>query len=76
MPSSDHQRHQPCRVYIQKCRPKTNNPKTHTQKINLEIIMIIIIQAGEVVQWLRVLTALSKELGSIPSNHMMAHNCL
>jgi hypothetical protein len=30
--------------------------------------------AGEMVQWLRVLTALPKVLSSNPSNHMVAHN--
>jgi hypothetical protein len=32
--------------------------------------------AGEVAQWLRVLTALSEFLSSIPSNHMVAYNHL
>jgi hypothetical protein len=32
--------------------------------------------AGEMAQWLRILTALSKILSSIPSNHMVAHNHL
>ena len=32
--------------------------------------------AREVAQWLRALTVLPEELGSIPSNHMVAHNCL
>ncbi|CAO2645611.1 hypothetical protein LEMLEM_LOCUS27546 [Lemmus lemmus] len=27
-------------------------------------------------QWLRALTALPKDPGSIPSTHMAAHNCL
>ena len=27
-------------------------------------------------QWLRALTALTEELGSIPSTYMAAHNCL
>jgi hypothetical protein len=31
-------------------------------------------QAGEMVQWLRVLTALPKVLSSNPSNHMVASN--
>ena len=30
--------------------------------------------AGEMVQWLRALTALPKVLSSNPSNHMVAHN--
>ena len=30
--------------------------------------------AGEMSQWLKALTALPKVLGSIPSNHMVAHN--
>jgi hypothetical protein len=30
--------------------------------------------AGEIVQWLRALTALSQVLSLIPSNHMAAHN--
>jgi hypothetical protein len=32
--------------------------------------------AGEMSQWLRVLTAFPEVLSSIPSNHMMAHNHL
>jgi hypothetical protein len=32
--------------------------------------------AGEVVQWLRALTALPKVLSSNPSNHMVTHNHL
>jgi hypothetical protein len=32
--------------------------------------------AGEMVQWLRVLTALPEDLGLIPSTHMMANNSL
>jgi hypothetical protein len=32
--------------------------------------------AGEVAQWVRVLTALMKVLSSNPSNHMVAHNHL
>ena len=31
---------------------------------------------GEMAQWLRALTALSEDPGSIPSTHMAAHNCL
>jgi hypothetical protein len=31
-------------------------------------------RAGEMVYWLRVLTALPEVLSSIPSNHMVAHN--
>jgi hypothetical protein len=30
--------------------------------------------AGEMVQWVRALTALPKVLSSNPSNHMVAHN--
>jgi len=33
-------------------------------------------RAGEVVQWLRALTALPEVLSSNPSNHMVAHNQL
>jgi hypothetical protein len=32
--------------------------------------------AGEMVQWVRALTALPKVLSSNPSNHMVAHNHL
>jgi hypothetical protein len=32
--------------------------------------------AGEMAQWLRVLTALPEVLSSIPSNHIVAHNYL
>ena len=31
---------------------------------------------GEMAQWLRELAALLECLGSVPSNHMAAHNCL
>jgi hypothetical protein len=34
------------------------------------------IRAGEMAQWLRVLTALPGVLSLIPSNHMVAHNHL
>jgi hypothetical protein len=33
-------------------------------------------EAGEMVQWIRALTALPEVLSSILSNHMMAHNHL
>jgi hypothetical protein len=33
-------------------------------------------QVGEMVQWLRAPTALPEVLGSIPSDHMVAHNHL
>jgi len=33
-------------------------------------------RAGEMVQWLRALTAFPKVLSSIPSNHRVAHNHL
>jgi hypothetical protein len=32
--------------------------------------------AGEMTLWLRALTALPQAPGSIPSNQMVAHNCL
>jgi hypothetical protein len=32
--------------------------------------------AEETAQWLRALAALPEVLSSIPSNHMVAHNCL
>jgi hypothetical protein len=32
--------------------------------------------AGEMAQWLRALTALPKDLGSIPRTHMVAHSHL
>jgi hypothetical protein len=32
--------------------------------------------AGEMSQWLRVLAALPEDPGSIPSTHMIAHNCV
>ena len=34
------------------------------------------IGAGEMAQRLRALTAFPEDLGSIPSSHMAAHNCL
>jgi hypothetical protein len=34
------------------------------------------IRAGEMAQRLRALTALPEVLSLIPSNHMVAHNCL
>jgi hypothetical protein len=33
-------------------------------------------KAGEMIQPLRILTALSEDLGSIPSTHRVVHNCL
>ena len=32
--------------------------------------------AGQMAQWLRALPALPEDLGSIPSTHVAAHNCL
>jgi hypothetical protein len=36
----------------------------------------LVVWAGEMVQWLRALTALPEVLSSILSNHMVAHNHL
>jgi hypothetical protein len=33
-------------------------------------------EEGETAQWLRALAALPEDLGSIPSTHTAAHNCL
>jgi hypothetical protein len=38
------------------------------------VLKKMVFRAGEMAQWLRVLTALLKVLSSNPSNHMMAHN--
>jgi hypothetical protein len=35
-----------------------------------------VLGTGEMVQWLRALTALPEVLSSIPSNHMVVHNHL
>jgi hypothetical protein len=45
-------------------------------KITEIIPMKIVYRAGEMAQWLRVLTALPKVLSSNLSNHMVAHNHL
>ena len=46
-------------------------------KIIYELVLEnLSIGAGEVVQWLRVLTALPKDPGSIPSICMAPHNCM
>jgi hypothetical protein len=42
----------------------------------MAIIKISKLGAGEMTQWLRALTAFPEDLGSIPSTHMAAHNCL
>jgi hypothetical protein len=42
----------------------------------LKHLKIILIEAGEMAQWLRELAALPAVLSSIPSNHMVAHNHL
>ena len=34
------------------------------------------IRAGKMAQWLRALAALSEDLSSAPSTHMVAHNSL
>ena len=39
-------------------------------------VLRYIIGSGEVAQWLRGLTALPEDPGSIPSTHMDTHNCL
>jgi hypothetical protein len=39
-------------------------------------LKIKIAGAGEMAQWLRALSILPKDPGSIPSTHMAAHNCL
>jgi hypothetical protein len=36
----------------------------------------LVLGAGEIVQWLRALTALPKDQSSNPSNHMVAHDHL
>jgi hypothetical protein len=48
-------------------KPTLQPPIPHFKKI---------VWAGEMAQWLRVLTALPKVLSSNPSNHMVAHNHL
>jgi hypothetical protein len=35
-----------------------------------------IVKVREMAQWLRTLAALLEDPGSIPSNHMVAYNCL
>ena len=40
-----------------------------------EIRLEVILGTGVIVQWLRALTDLPEDLGSIPSTHMAAHNC-
>jgi hypothetical protein len=45
-------------------------------RIKLRSYQKLIIGAGEMVQWLRVLDALPEVLSSTPSNHMVAHNHL
>ena len=40
------------------------------------IIKHCIYRAGEMAQWLRTLAVLPEDLGSIPSTHMTANNCL
>jgi hypothetical protein len=39
-------------------------------------IYLRVLKAGEMAQWLQVLTAFPEDLSSIPSNHMVAHNHL
>jgi hypothetical protein len=41
-----------------------------------KVLRTKLLGAGEMAQRLRALTALPEVLGSIPSNHMMAHNHL
>jgi hypothetical protein len=44
--------------------------------IVLEKGLKVLYQSGEMVQWLRALTALPQVPSSIPTNHMVAHNHL
>jgi hypothetical protein len=37
---------------------------------------VLRMRAGEIAQWLSAVTALPEDPGSIPSNHMVAHNHL
>ena len=43
---------------------------------NFKDLKLQFVGAGEMAQWLRVLTALPEVLSSIPSNHMVAHDHL
>jgi hypothetical protein len=56
------------------CLPQHLVP--HKHNFERKIIKILQFGAGEMAQWLRALTALPEVLGSIPSNHMVAHNHL
>jgi hypothetical protein len=47
------------------------SPLTLRRTLNKKII-----GAGEMAWWLRTLAALLEDLGSIPSTHKAAHNCL
>jgi hypothetical protein len=40
------------------------------------VVKNVFIWAGEMAQQLRALAALAEDLGSIPSTHTAAHNCL
>ena len=51
--------------HINKSEKKNEKKENIFKKIN---------RAGEMAQWLRVLTALPKVPSSNPSNHMVAHN--
>ena len=57
------------KVSSRTARAIQRNPFSKKKKKRLE-------GAGEIAQWLRVLTAFPEDLGSNPSTHMAAHNCL
>jgi hypothetical protein len=54
----------------------SNYCELSTEENTKKPLEIDIIRGGEMTQQVRALTALPKDPGSIPSMHMMAHNCL
>jgi hypothetical protein len=61
-------------VYRVSSRTARNTQRNPASKNQIKIKEEKKKRAGEMVQWLRALTALPKVLSSIPSNHMVAHN--
>jgi hypothetical protein len=54
--------------------PVSKNKKQTNKQTKTTPLRTKNIGAGEMAQWLKVLTALLKVLSSNPSNHMVAHN--
>ena len=54
---------------------KTTLLKSTWNQFGLRYLKLLYFWTGEMAQWLRALAVFPRDLGSILSNHMVAHNC-